>query len=70
MTMLTSKHGFTVAPQQLLTPEQVADMLAISKRQIYRLAAMGELRHVRMGKLVRFREVDVESYVENSLSPG
>jgi excisionase family DNA binding protein len=70
MTTFTNTKLVAAVSHHLLTPEQVAEMLAVSKRQVYRLAAIGELRHVRMGKLVRFREADIASYVENSLSDG
>lgn len=52
--------------EKLLTPAQVADRLAVSLRMVYRLAEMGDLASVKLGRLLRFREHDVEKFVESS----
>ena len=49
---------------QLLTADQVAGMLNISKRQVWRLADSGILPgRVRLGRLARWRRDAVEKWI-------
>ncbi len=57
----------------ILTADEVASLLKISKRQVYELTKertqSGDIREyplpcVRLGKLVRFRRSDVEEWIE------
>lgn len=49
----------------LLTPDQVAARLAISKRTVLRLAAEGKLPFIRLGtRLIRFDPERVESWLK------
>jgi excisionase family DNA binding protein len=52
--------------EELLTVEQVADLLKISKVSVYRMAKVGRLKAVRIGSAVRFRpsEIGVEKLNE------
>ena len=58
---------------EILTANEVASLLKISKRQVYELTKertqSGDIREhplpcVRLGKLVRFRRSDVEAWIE------
>ena len=50
---------------ELLTIEQVARLLNVSKSLVYRLKDEGKLRSYRIGKgAIRFRTEDVLSYLE------
>ena len=52
-------------PNKLLTPDQVSELLGISKRSLYAfLRNNTDLPVVRIGRAVRFRSVDVESFIE------
>jgi excisionase family DNA binding protein len=55
-----------VAPQDLLTSQQVADRLAVSVRTLWRLVKKGSfpqpIRYNR--KLVRWKSGDVERYID------
>ncbi len=53
--------------KRLLKAEEVAKYLRISKTGAYRLMQTGEIPVVRIGKVVRVREVDIESFVLNSI---
>ena len=53
---------------QLLTKEQLAKRWKCSIRHIQRKMASGELRCVKDGKIVRFREADIAQYEENHCS--
>jgi excisionase family DNA binding protein len=50
---------------EILTAEEVATMLRISKRQVYQLARESEnpIPAVRIRTSVRFRKVDVDSWL-------
>jgi excisionase family DNA binding protein len=50
--------------EPLLRPEAVARLLACSPKTVYAWAAGGLLPSVRLGRLVRFRPVDVRRFVE------
>ncbi len=52
----------------LLTVENVAELLSVSSRAVYRLVENG-LPHLRLdGRRLRFREPDVEAWVADRLS--
>lgn len=48
---------------RLMTPEEVADELACTERQVWRLIGNGELRRTRVGKLVRVHRDDLDAYI-------
>ncbi len=47
-------------PQPLLTVDQAARFLGVSRRQVYRLVRSGELKPLRVGQRLRFRVRDLE----------
>ncbi len=49
--------------QPLMTPAQVAELLAVSSRTVRRLAESGELPGLRIGSQWRFREQTVRAWV-------
>ena len=49
----------------LLRPDAVAQIVGVSTRTILRWAAAGEIPHIRIGKVVRFRATDVETFIES-----
>ena len=55
------------AAGRLLTPDEVASRLSVSKRTVYRLAATGQIPVVRMSrKLLRFDPEKVEKWINES----
>ena len=48
----------------LLTVNDVARLLVVSRDSVYRLIRDGHLRPVRVGKRLRFRPEDIERYLE------
>jgi len=48
---------------QLLTPQEVADILKIKKNTVYFMIRRGDIRAAKMGKQLRIRRSDVESYL-------
>jgi excisionase family DNA binding protein len=58
-------HSDSTDSLKLLTTEQVADVLSVSRSTVRRLAARGELRRIRISQLVRFDASDLMTLVEN-----
>ncbi len=52
-------------PGQLLTAEEVAHFLQISRSLVFRLVQRGDLPALRVGHLLRFRMQDVQQYIRN-----
>lgn len=48
----------------LLKPQDIAQRLKISRAMAYKLLTMGELPSVRIGRIVRVREADLEAYIQ------
>jgi len=47
----------------LLTPEEAAEQLRISKAHLYDLKARQKIRYVKIGRCLRFRMADLEAFV-------
>lgn len=53
-----------------LTPEELAEMLGVSKLTIYGWTSRRAIPFYRIGRLVRFRQEDVDSWIqENKIEP-
>jgi len=59
-----------VAMNKLLTPDEVAELLSVRKSTIYQWTHQGFIPHVKLGKFVRFREGDVNKWLEKRSSNG
>lgn len=57
-------RGTADRSEPMLRPSEVARLLACSSKTVYAWAASGSLPCVRLGRLVRFRAVDVRRFVE------
>jgi excisionase family DNA binding protein len=51
-------------PRALLTADEVAERLRVTKCWIYAEVRAGRLPHVRLGRYVRFRADAIESWIE------
>ena len=58
---LVRKEPFTEA--RLLTVNEVADLLRVSRMTVYRLIKTGEMSAFRVGRGYRLREEDIDSYL-------
>jgi excisionase family DNA binding protein len=59
--------GATLAPRDprtLLTAEELAERLRVTKCWIYTEVRAGRLPHVRLGRYVRFRADAIDSWIE------
>jgi excisionase family DNA binding protein len=50
-------------PQKLLTPNEVAELLRVSKTSVYRLVERREIRFLRVCGLLRFDHGDVVRFL-------
>ena len=57
------KRPFTEA--RLLTVNEVADLLRVSRMTVYRMIKDGEMAAVRVGRSYRLREDDVDTYLSD-----
>ena len=57
------KRPFTEA--RLLTVNEVADLLRVSRMTVYRMIKEGEMPAVRVGRGYRLREDDVDTYLSD-----
>jgi excisionase family DNA binding protein len=63
--------GYGARPtERLLTINDVADRLAISRDTVYRLVRSGALTPLRVGERLRFRVGDLEDYLERGREQG
>lgn len=53
---------------QLLTPDQVADLLQVTKDWLYDQAQMKKIPAIKLGRMLRFRRRDIESYLDRVAS--
>jgi excisionase family DNA binding protein len=58
---MVMREPFTEA--RLLTANEVADLMRVSRMTVYRLIKSGEMPSLRVGKGYRFREEDVHDYL-------
>lgn len=57
--------------ERLLTPEQVSERLQVVPRTVYRWLSTGELQGVKLGRLWRVREEDLEAFIlAHRIAPG
>ena len=53
----------------LLTINDVARQLAISRDSVYRLIRSGSLCPIRVGERIRFRQEEIDAYLERRREP-
>ena len=44
--------------------DQAAQMLGISRRMVFEFRSKGELRYVKLGRLIRYRVSDIQAFLE------
>jgi excisionase family DNA binding protein len=57
------KKPFSERGGQFLTLDEVADILAVTRRKVQRMIALGELRATKNGKLVRVHVDDLNQCI-------
>lgn len=59
-----SKTNQGNSTDEFLTTGQVAKMINISRAGLYDLVARGEIAFYRFGRLLRYRQVDIDAFLE------
>ncbi len=57
----------SVTKIELLTPIEVADVMRVSTMTVYRLVKSGEMPALRVGKHLRIRLSDLNSYLDSRI---
>ena len=58
--------GSATPQQKLLKPEQVAEILGVTKTSVYRYAKQGLLPYHQFGRSVRFSEEDLAKFLKRT----
>lgn len=58
----------TVPGEEYLSKQATMKILGVSNTTLWRLDKSGELKPVRIGRVIRYRRVDVDAYAERSLA--
>ncbi len=53
--------------QNLLTIKQVAEILQVKVSTIYDWVYRGKIRHIKLGKMLRFFEEDILNYINSNI---
>lgn len=56
--------------ERLLTLTEIADRLGVSPKTIYKWAHLGKIPLIRVGRLLRFDELEVLQYFKRDKSPA
>lgn len=51
-------------PRELMTVEEVAELLKVSRAGVYRWVETGRLKALRVGSLLRFTPEDLRAFIE------
>jgi len=55
---------------KLLTPQEIAEYLGVQPSTIYQWTHEGFIPHVKIKNLVRFRQNDIDKWIENMATDG
>jgi excisionase family DNA binding protein len=67
MKLSLNDRNTTLNVERLLKPNDVADLLNISRSFAYHLLQLGQIPTVKLGRSVRVRPQDLTDYIENHL---
>jgi excisionase family DNA binding protein len=65
-----SGDNVSVMVEKLYSPEEAADLLGISLRTMRTMIKREEIRHVRIGRLVRISDGDLQTFIDNRKRGG
>lgn len=57
-------------PPLLLTPQQAAEALVISRRKLWGMTASREIPHIKLGRLVRYPVDDLQRWIDDQKKGG
>lgn len=56
--------------EKLITPKQLCELLQVDQSTVYWWSHIGFIPHLKIGKLVRFREVDINQWLLSRRKSG
>lgn len=56
--------------EKLLTPEEIANLLGVKLSTIYSWTHLGFIPHIKMGRLIRFREEEILKWINKLEKAG
>jgi len=56
--------------EKLLSPEEVEEMLSVKRSTIYKWTFEGSIPHLKLGRLLRFREADLREWLKDKERDG
>ena len=65
-----SGDNVSLMVEKLYSPEEAADLLGISLRTMRTTIKRGEIRHIRIGRLVRISDGDLQTFIDNRKHGG
>lgn len=68
--METGFEGFDGMPHRLVRTAEAAELLAISERKLWELTNCNDIPHLRIGRAVRYRWLDLIQWIENQIEGG
>lgn len=63
---MEANYANSVQSDKLLNAQDIAKMLNVSKPQVYLMMRRGDFPVVKMGRLVRARQSDIEEFINRS----
>ncbi len=60
---MTNNETIPTVPKVVFSTKEAAAYLSISLATLFRLTRAGELAHVRMGRILRYRREDLDSFL-------
>ena len=58
------------APDPILTPDQLAEYLGVTRGWVYEQVALSAIPHFKAGKFLRFRKLAIDRWVESLSTPA
>lgn len=52
--------------EKLLTVQDICDQLQVRKEWVYAIVRRGDLKRIKIGKEFRFRQTDLDAYLERN----
>lgn len=54
--------------ERLIGIDQAAEILGVKRSTIYQWVSMKKIKHIKVGRLVKFRESDLKEFIEANTS--
>lgn len=59
-----------VENNRLLNMDETSNLLGIKKSTLYQMVMRKQITHIKLGKLTKFRQSDLQAHIKNNLVEG